>query len=393
MKLHVGILSPFYQNYNYGGKLQAYAMVQVFQKLGCEAQQIQYCQHRKNSQGGFAKKLGKVCSHADYRAAAAQKLLKKLLIQEQGQLAARKAAFARFDCCIPHTEAVYSDRDIAQAADFFEVFVCGSDQVWNPALFKRAYFLDFVPEEKYKFSYAASIVNTLSVEWQHYFQRQLAGFNDISVREEGSRILLTKLLGRQVTLAGDPTLLLKQEDWIAAAAEVSIDTPYLFCYFLGYSAKMRKNAEQFAGKHCLTIVTLPHLLGISGRCYLCDVGFGDKRLYDVSPAQFITLIKNADYILTDSFHATVLSLIFEKQFITFPRTNLKEMDSRVTGLLDLFGLEKQMCREGESIEKIFKALDTPIPYQRSDQKLGQIRNNSWAYLTRNLQMAEDHLKL
>lgn len=144
----------------------------------------------------------------------------------------RRRAFDCYDSLIPHTDRIYSDQDIAETAADFDVFLSGSDQVWNPNLFKRAYFLDFVPNGKYKMSYAASIAGTLDEEWQTYFREQLAGFDAISVREKQGKQILEKIFpGREIACSLDPTLLLGVDEWKRVAAKPIVDQPYAFCYF------------------------------------------------------------------------------------------------------------------------------------------------------------------
>lgn len=387
--MRVGILSLFYGNYNYGGKLQAYALTRVLEQMGHEARQIQYSQPSGRKKATLVDRVMRVIKDRDYRHAAAQKGLKKVYRAPAEGLRQRKAAFDRFDSQVPHTEQVYSDADICQTAEQFEAFIVGSDQVWNPELFKKGYFLDFLPKDAYRFSYAASVANELTPQWQAYFQEKLADFGAVSVREQSSQRQLSEILGQEVSLTADPTLLLSREEWDSVADDSLVGKkPYLLCYFLGYSAKARTCARRFAKAHGLELVTLPHLLGTVGRYYYSDVNFGDRALYAVTPAQFVSLVAHASYVMTDSFHATVLSLVFQRQFLVMNRTGRSKMGSRLDSLLDLFDLRGRWCPEKELDSRASELLETPCVYGQHCEKLECLRAESLRFLKENLEKAQ-----
>lgn len=389
MSLRVGVLSTFCGNYNYGGKLQAYALVKALEQAGAVAYQIQYQQSSKiyvktNSEN----KLKKLLVSSDYRAAARQKLLGKCVGTLRQQVGVRKAAFERFDKAIPHTERIYADADIAETVETFDMYICGSDQIWNPDLFKEAYFLGFVPQEKYKISYAASISKRLEPQWEDYFRKKLADFDGISVRERAAGETLAPLVNQPVRISVDPTLLLEQSRWDKIAGERIIQEPYLFCYFLGYGRNPRRIAKKVAKRRELKIVTLPHLLAASGRYFGCDLGFGDEKLYDVSPGDFLSLIKHADYVLTDSFHATVFSILYHRQFLVFSRTGFAKMGDRLADLLEMFELESRFCSHKLGEGAIKRLLETRIQYAEEYPKFQEKKDASLAYLMEHLQKAE-----
>ena len=392
MKLRVGILSPFYKNYNYGGKLQAYALVRAVEQAGCEARQILYAQPSQKAAHPVSDRIFKVVQSSDYRSAIRQKFLGKCLMNVAGEIRQREKAIDAFDAAVPHTEQVFSDATIARTCECFDAFICGSDQIWNPMLFKKAYYLEFVPKEMYRFSYAASIANTLGDDMRADFCRRLSGFDEISVRERNSQTELQELLGRNITLVVDPTLLLERADWDSFAGEpVITDQPYLLCYFLGYGGTPRRAAEQIARIYHLQIVTFPHMLGSSGRFYWHDLSFGDSRLYDVSPQGFASLIKNAALVFTDSFHATVLSIIYQRQFLTFERIGLSGMNTRIQDLLALYELQSRGCPINASGKRVQEIVEERIIYKGHYPRFETLRKTSWAYLKENLQNAEDRM--
>ena len=387
MSLRVGVLSPFWHNYNYGGKLQALAMVHLLQQFGCDACQISYYQPSAEQHRNIGKSLNMALHSADYRSAIFQKMMGKCLPGAQSGTAVRKSAFDRYDAEIAHTQRVYTDADIVQTVDDFDVFVCGSDQVWNPSLFKESYFLPFVPAQKYKFSYAASVANELTQNWKAYFCNALSRFDAISVREKKTQQMLQQLLpDKEIFHVLDPTLMLPRETWTQLAVPVDVQKPYLLCYFLGYSHEQRRAAHAAARRTGKLLVTFPHLLGTAGRFYACDVRFGDVQLYDVSPGQFIWLIQNADGVLTDSFHAAVLSTLFCRPLAVFGRTGSKDCGSRVLELLQMFGLEQHFCNHAAP-DQVLPLLENPL--LPKTQGFSRARAVSMAFLRANLQNAEN----
>ena len=192
-------------------------------------------------------------------------------------------------------------------------------------------------------------------------------------------MLLKDLVTQPVYVSMDPTLLLSREDWDGICGNACITQPYLFCYFLGDSKLQRSLAKEYAEKHHLKIVTLPYL---TENYRPCDKYFGDEQLYDVSPADFILLIKNAEAIFTDSFHATVFSMIYEKNFVVFDRAIGSSMGSRLRGLLESVGLQERFCDTAEknTIECISSL--PGIHYDRVNAKIEILKTDSIMYLKR-----------
>lgn len=327
----IGILTEYYKNYNYGGILQAYALCKVIQALGYECEQIQYKKEKdietfEKSLKGFLRFI-----------------LNKLKLFIMHFVYGKRTQF--FDYFmqekIKHSKDVYDDNTITQTIDKYDIFVVGSDQVWNPNLFNKSYFLEFVPENKIKLSYAASLsVFELSEDQKNFLKNCLKGYKAISVREKNAVELLTNLTDKKVQWVLDPTLLLSKEEWnILSSGRTPIDK-YVFTYFLGSGRVERKLAEEYAKIKGLKIVSMPLVFGWKSGF---DNNFGDIRLFDVSPEDFISLIKNAETIFTDSFHAVVFSHIFEKNFYVFKRSDHLQMAARLYNITDLFGTQNHFC--------------------------------------------------
>lgn len=359
----IGIITHYFCSKNYGGNLQAYALCKVIQDIGYESEQICYKRwedppmwHR-NRNVAFVGRVIKIIMGKCVRLADILHFNVKLniKIREQCVLAFNKNA-------IPHSKEAFSYRTIANANHNYDIFITGSDQVWHPQAVCRAFLLDFADKEKRKISYAASIsVNELTEEQKKRYQQSLSDYFAVSVREQKAVEILQPLLPIAPKWVLDPTLLLSRKQWDEICADRIVPEKYLFCYFLGEDKRHRHVAVEYAKMHGLKIVTLPHL---SGRFCKCDRNFGDEHLYNVSPSQYISLIKFADCVLTDSFHSTVFSLIYEREFFVFDRVSSNAMGSRLYSLTSLFELENRFCDTPEKTTIEYLQSTAPIDYTK-----------------------------
>jgi len=263
--------------------------------------------------------------------------------------------------------------------------------VWNPIWYFPPYFLDFVPAGVPKLSYAASIGQTqLPEAVQAIYREHLKDFLAVSVREEDAVTLLEGISPVSPQWVLDPTMLLTCEQWQAVAEPSDLKTPYVFCYFLGNDPVCRRLAADFAAAKGLTLVTIPNATGLQNSN---DADFGDVRLQDPSPEAFLGLIEKADWVFTDSFHATAFSLIFRRQFYTFPRQGHSKMNSRVTSLAGLFGGEARFCHDQDRQTLSYLQALPPLPYDAPTEAFLQARETSLAFLENSLEKAKEMLAL
>jgi len=178
----------------------------------------------------------------------------------------------------------------------------------------------------------------------------------------------------------DPTLLLSASDWDEICSPRQIDEPYMFCYFLGDNKRNRRVAESVAKRKGLKIVTLPHLVGYN----FADKKFGDIQLWDVGPKEFISLIKYADFVLTDSFHGSVFSNIYRRPFAAFEREGAKGMGGRLKSLTDLTDTQDRFLTTPEMANaEYICALSDSLPAETDKMKM--MREKSMNYLRRNIE--------
>ena len=379
--MRIGIITFYHNSINYGGNLQAYALCEAISKhTECKVEQISYdsSYQIKKSKRITVKSLLRPLVKL---ARKARQGLKDFGIHKK--LKIRKKAFQRFNKdVIRHSARAYTKKDISACLDNYDAFVAGSDQIWNPMWWDSVYRLEFVPSNKTKIAYAVSLGQKfLSYGQEDMLEACMKDFKAISVREEGSIELLSDLAPTAVEWTLDPTLLLDSGDWDLVVSERRVKEKYLFCYFLGDDIEQRKLAVALAEKYGLRLVTIPNIMGHKRKC---DKGFGDIGLYDVSPADFVSLIKHASLVITDSFHATVFSYIYKKEFVVLERTEHKAMSTRISSLMSLIKLNDRFLstREMASIPYIEKL--TPIDYGRDSEEFLYMKDKSIDFLRRNI---------
>ncbi|MCD7741498.1 MAG: polysaccharide pyruvyl transferase family protein [Ruminococcus sp.] len=376
--MKAGIITLYYNNDNYGGIAQAYALQHYLESIGVDAELISYQKNRaipkKDLSGGKEKGLTAfITSYTDgFFKRLKRKVLRKISpylcnADVPKNIEIRKKAFERSRNVIKHS-CVYNSENIVDCVDSYDVFISGSDQIWKPDVVDDAYVFNFLPQDKKVISYASSIATSIfSEDYDTFMKNSLQKYSWISVREFTAQEYLCGLLGREVDVVVDPTLLLDRSEWNNLASDSIVEQPYVLAYFLGESPKQRKKTIRIARERGLTVVSLPH---VEGRARVCDAKFGDIQLYDVDLPSFLSLIKNAELVCTDSFHAIIFSYVFEKDFWAFERESTskkRKTSSRTETLLSLLELENRMLSNNEKIPSEKFTID----YTRDFHKLNE----------------------
>lgn len=337
----IGIMTLYKNNINYGGMLQSYALQRAVQKLvgeSGECIQISYTisptpikEKLKHSlqYRSFAENAKMVCN----RLKAFFNKRKKTL-----DSTARINAFRQFEAIIPHTEKIYRYNTVEDCAEMFTHLITGSDQVWNGGIDLDAFCLGFAKRGTKRISYAASSASTKFGKWQdEIFKKNLPEFTAISVREKSVIPYFEQMSGKKVSVVLDPVFLLSAADWHEIVQEPHIKTPYIFCYLLGSNKEQHERAIKIAKENSCKLVTIPYLNGYNQ----LDDNFGDIQISAASPQEFLGLIENAAGVVTDSFHATAFSVIFNRPFWTlsrFKNQGKTNNNHRVTDILEQSGL-------------------------------------------------------
>lgn len=221
----------------------------------------------------------------------------------------------------------------------YDYFISGSDQVWNPTIGQAAdwEFLSFSKREK-NISWSASFgISEIPEKYRKSFRRYLKNIAHISVREDTAVKIINQLTGQKAQLLVDPTMMISADEWrtLEEAPKLPVPKRYILSFFLGgQDEKRREQIKALADKNGCEVLNLMDRD--------CEV------LYKTGPAQFIYLIGHAALICTDSFHACVFSILADKSFYVFNRMGKGEnMGSRITNLLEKFGLTDRMFHENK----------------------------------------------
>ncbi len=317
----VGIVTLFDPE-NYGNRLQAYALAKTLQNLNCQVAETYRC----NDFLSIVK--GKIKTNPFTR--TVMELVLSIFIKEKGGIrhCGRTVLFFKF---IKKTRAKY----VRSNDTSIDYFVCGSDQIWNPASYTGYpfYFAGFAPKEK-RIAYAASFgVSILPQNLTANYATYLKDMAHISVREHAGAKLVQELANRDVPVLVDPTLLLNREDWLTMAKKPKFPVKgrYVLTYFLGWhSNDIDEYIEKVALEHDLQIISLNNM-------------HKNHHWFNVGPAEFLWLIENASLVCTNSFHATVFSIIMNTPFINFARGNgADNMNSRIETLLETMQLNERI---------------------------------------------------
>lgn len=370
-----------YNTKNYGSMLQSLATGKMLEKLGYPYEFIRYT--RKPTVGLILKSLDRIPEIVKRKRlnAERQRALSKYPDVASG-IKRRNACFDSFmNQTFTNMSPAYDTfEQLTQAARGYDAVMVGSDQLWRPEGYSTGFYnLMFVPNEIPKIAYATSFgVSQIPERKKKIAKTFLNRIDHISVRELRASEMIKELIGRDVPTVVDPTLLFTGEEWKKIIPPKTIvDDKYIFCYLLGDNPQHRMWVKELGQQTEYKIVTIPHL----DEFVESDIAFGDYRFYDVGPAEFVNLIRNAEYVCTDSFHGTVFSILNHKQFVTFNRYadgSRNSRNSRIESLLSQTGLEKRrMIRKEQNIVNLVLA---ELDYEGVDAKLNQMRSRSVDYL-------------
>ena len=372
-----------YNTLNYGSMLQAYATQISVDKLGYESEFIIY--EKKKTVSFILKQIPRLLNK-NLMVDKMMHFKKKFKMRRYPEIVEKNSnrydEFKRFQKQYyrKFSPAYYGYDALCEGASNYDSVLVGSDQLWTPGgLATNFYNLMFVPDEINKISYATSF-GVGSIPWyqKKRTKQYLNRINYLSVREIRGAEIISELTESKAKVVADPTLLLTAEEWASAIPQKRIvQEPYVFCYFLGENPEHRKIALELQQKTGLKIACTPFLDNFVEE----DINFGDLQLFDVGPDDFVNLIRNAEYVLTDSFHGTVFSILHHKKFITLNRYSSggQSRNSRIDSLCSILGLEERRYT-GDFFDK----MNSEINYSNVDEKLSELRNESLKFLKKAL---------
>jgi hypothetical protein len=284
----------------------------------------------------------------------------------------------------PH---VKSWKELTEQSSKCDYVVVGSDQLWRPSNIAGEFFtLEFVPENVKKVAFSTSFgVSELPKSLHKHARNYLNRIDDISVREDTGKNIVLNLTGREIPVVCDPTMMLDAQQWMEIQdKEPIIKEKYILCYFMGDNPVHREFAQKLKKATGYKIVGLLH-----GATYIpSDEDFADEAPYDIGPGEFINLIRNAEYMCTDSFHGTVFSILNSTEFFTFRRysdTSEFSTNDRIHTLLKWTGLSERLLYGTEDVKEYY---NRRINFTEALSKVQQKREDSFDYLKNALNITE-----
>lgn len=384
MLKNIGIISLYYATINYGGVLQSYALQKTIEQMGTECVQISYDVTHAHNRVRLRMLRLFINPKRVFSAISERLFLHRVTAPAiiNTEIIKREVAFRAFQERIPHTSQVYREGAMKHCGDTFDTLVTGSDQVWKLVSIRPACFLNFSAPGQKKISYAASVsMDSFTRIQAAVVKHYLRDFSAISVREVQTVDLLRPLSPVEPVWTLDPTLLLTAEEWDEICAERMTDEPYLFCYFLGIDAQKCALATDFAHQNGWKIVTIPYLHGYDEKE---PSDFGDYRWINISPEQFLSLVKHASYVMTDSFHACVFSNIYKRQYAVFNRNKFGEMNNRIFSLTQMMEQQERFCDTDEKMTTAYLSSLAEIDYTHTPAEFEKRKSISLAYLKESI---------
>ena len=383
----IALVTCYYQP-NFGSQLQAYATQMAFDKFGVENETITIDglkpEINKAKYRYFLSKIFDINTVKDKMATVRKVLAKRRNPEYAANLAIRYGMFEDFARTKFWLSRQYnSKKELGQSAHEYRAFVVGSDQLWLPSNIAGDYFtLTFVPDDMPTIALATSFgISKLPKKYGEKAGRFLKRIDHVSVREKSGQALVKQWAGRDVPVACDPTIMFTADEWVKAldasgdGKRFAEGEKYLFVYFLGNNPWERDMVKKVSSETGLKIVQLAH----SDEYIKSDEGFADYTPYNVGPKEFVELIRDAEYVFTDSFHCSVFSMLNHKNFFTFPRYNNEgsaSTNGRLYSLLSLVKHEARIIRRKRNLD-----INAPIDYQVIDKELDDLRQFTWNWLT------------
>lgn len=375
----IGIIT-FHRSYNYGSVLQAYALQKKIKELAPEVS----CEHIDYYPPNYKKMRSIFVPIKSVR-----NLVRNIIALIKLYPITNKRAKA-FDNFVKENISLskkswYEVESIEEIDELYNIVIAGSDQIWNCTVsdFSPAYLFRKVKRAK-KTSYAPSLGSGdfTKIKDSKCFD-DLNSFSYISTREASGARRIEKYLKKPentIPVVIDPTLLLNENEYENIISKEKIDGEYIFFYSVDQSNISLKIASEFAKKLNIPIISI-----YSSKSSIRLKTYGIKLSRKSSPSDFLSLIKNAKYVLTDSFHGTAFSVIFRKNFFSICHKNEKIRDSRINNLLSSINLQNRMLFIEEPLKK---DLSIPVDFLSIESDLEEFKKSSIEYLNEIISLKE-----
>ncbi len=355
----------WYTNGNHGGTLQAYALQKILNNLGHESEFINYSPQNQS----LKYRIERFCKD----------LVIDIFKSKVGKTRKSIYQFVKQELNISREYISYKVLTEETESNYF-VAICGSDQIWANVgdKIEEINYLTFIDKNK-RIAYAPSTgYNRIDESIRERFIDLVKQIRFLSVRENLTAQFIYDVTGCKVEVMLDPSLLLNKEQWEAEIRSHKTDkkttAKYIFAYFLGGNEKHAKFAYALSEKTGLPVISIDKKNSVLKE--------SDKIVAD--PLEFIGLINNAEYVLTDSFHGVALSVNLEKQFAVFKRFkdgDPNNQNARIINILQKTELQERLIEEDSSIDFI---INNKINYSDASMLLEAERKTSLDYLQNSI---------
>lgn len=380
--LKVGILTTFFSK-NYGAVLQAYATEKIIEKLGHTAEFINYQktseefyipistlkeQEKLSLVGKIEQKVRNFFAKLNNN----QKLSVGSLIRDK-----EFDVFVKDFLKIGKTSYTSPKEFISDVPHMpYDVYLCGSDQIWNPIVhnFDDVYYLNF-PTTAKKVSYASSVAYNRFTESETVrICQAISSIDSISVREKSTVEWMQPHMEKRVNHVIDPTFLLNKNEWLTLTSEKHFDGKYILVYLLNYNEQNKNTVNlvsELARKKGCRVICLPY----TSIKFPKDIEV--EYRYDIAPNDFIQLLNGAECVITNSFHATALSVNLNIPFfVVSSHERNKDLQTRISDLLEETGLSnRKIYPDTQSI-----CIEESIDYESVNLIISKRRNEGIEYL-------------
>jgi len=362
---------------NYGALLQAYALQKLLLSKKINTMILNY--DNKNISGSYS--LLKSDSKKPIK--AIKNFLYNILFLSVN--IKKKNNFNKFRKNLQLTELFSDKKKVENIYKENDVFIVGSDQVWNPNWtggVDEIYTLCFGNKKIKRLSYAASSGNVINVEKNiNVFKERLNNFAFISVRENSLKEYLEKILNRPVEIALDPTMLLEKKDWIKIAGNKRIEKEkYIFTYEAG-----NPNQQYYDAVNKLAYLTGLKIVYFGKHDLRGKYECKKKSYYSAGPAEWLNLLFNAEYVVTTSFHGVALSSLLNKEMFVV----LSTLPDRLTTLLNTLELNNRIINDKNKIDNL---LNKKTEWDKVNKLIEQERKKSLNWLLNAIESDKNEQK-
>ena len=369
MSKKIGVIT-FHSAHNYGASLQCYALQETLKKKGYNTRIINY---RNN-------KIDKNFRIISFNKTSLKQFIRSILVNIVllNKNIKRNRAFEGFIKNQLNLSPKYKTEDeLKKNFPDYDVYITGSDQVWSYDLLgelEDSYTLNFGNNKTRRISYAASVGNPENIlKHKEEFYKKLKGIDFISVREEETKKELDKIMNKNIAVTLDPALLLDKNEWEEKIKNKEKEKEkYIFVYAIG------EHPENLKVANYLSEITGLKIIHVEKKNKYKNIL---KNAYESGPFDFVNYIKNAEYVITTSFHATVFSIIFNKKLWAVPPL---DTGCRITNLLKKMNMSNRIIYTIEEFKN--KKFDEEIDYASINKILEEERKKSIDWLISSIEV-------